>query len=351
MANEDKRAKLLAWLQTAVELELSTIPAYMVALLSMKLTANREAADLIRSVMIEEMLHLALVGNVLNAVGGTVHIGSDNIPSYPLRLNFEGKNFKDRNFPIDLAPFSAANIETFMKIEEPQTVAAPRIAMFKEIDIPGLTIGEFYMNIIALLEELDASGSGTLFSGDPARQLHDDYYWGGGNRIIPVSDLASAKKALDIVITQGEGAWRQPGEKIAFHPDQPLQMGHYYRLAEIHYQRRYVPTDDPAKPPTGEPLPIDYAAVHPIKINPTAADYAGSRLEKVNDAFNARYTMMLMQLEQALTGTPKTLYTAIMNGMHGLTSVAVQMMTTPIEGDPEMRTGCPTFDWVEGLDA
>src|SRR4051794_4589696 len=106
MANDDQKATLLSWLQTAIELELSTIPPYLVALLSIRNTANREAADLIRGTMIEEMLHLALVANVLNAVGGTVQLGPDNIPSYPLRMNFEGKNFKDRDFPVNLAPFS-----------------------------------------------------------------------------------------------------------------------------------------------------------------------------------------------------------------------------------------------------
>jgi hypothetical protein len=109
-----------------------------------------------------------------------------------------------------------------------------------------------------------------------------------------------------------------------------------------------VPADDPAKPPTGPALPIDYSEVHPIKINPKASDYApGSKLARLNDAFNSRYTMMLRQLAQALTGTPLVLYTAIMNGMHGSTSTALQMMTTPIADDPEGRTGCPTFDWLD----
>jgi hypothetical protein len=125
-------------------------------------------------------------------------------------------------------------------------------------------------------------------------------------------------------------------------------MAHYYRFAEIYYQRRYVPGDDPAKPPTGPALPVDYSAVYPIKVNPKAADYApGSKLAELNDAFNSRYTMMLRQLEQALTGMPKVLYTAIMNGMHGSTSTALEMMTTPIPNDPEDRTGCPTFDWLD----
>ncbi len=319
MANEDKRATLLAQLQTAIELEWSTIPPYMVAILSMKLTANREAANLIRGVMMEEMLHMALVANVLNAVGGTVHIGPDNVPSYPHRL------FKDRDFPINLAPFSAENVATFMKIEEPRT-----------------SVGAFYRGIITLLEELDAAAPGTLFTGDPARQLYDDYYWGAGNQIIPVKDLDSAKKALDVVIEKGEGA----GEHPPFTPEAPLHMAHYYRFAEIHYRRHYLPSDDPAKPPTGPALPVDYSEVHPIKINPDG--YApGSKLADLNDAFNSRYTMMLRQLEQALTGTPKVLYTAIMNGMHGSTSTALEMMTTPIEGDPEGRTGCPTFDWLD----
>ena len=339
MANDDQKAKLLSWLQTAIELELSTIPPYLVALLSIKNTANREAADLVRGTMIEEMLHLALVANVLNAVGGTVQLGPDNIPSYPLQMNF-----KDRDFPVNLAAFSKENIETFMKIEEPQALAAPPAALVKKIDIPGLTIGEFYMNIIALLEELDATG--TLFTGDPARQLHNDFYWGGGAKIIPVTDLLSAKEALGIVIEQGEGAWRAPGGRTALTPDQPLRMGHYYRYAEIFYQRHYTKTDDPAKPPTGSPLSVDYTAVWPIKTNTKASDYPpGSPLAAINDTFNARYTMLLLQLAQAFTGTPETLYTAIMNGMHALASAAAKMMSTPIDGDAGGQTGCPTFDW------
>ena len=340
----DKRLKLLSMLQTAIELELSTIPPYMVAVLSMKVAENREAADLIRGVMIEEMLHLALVGNVTNAVGGTVRIGPGNVPSYPLRMQFEGKKFKDRNFPLNLEAFSREAIETFMKVEEPQQPPKPRGALVKKITIPGLTIGEFYMNIIALLEELDAEGN--LFTGNPEYQLRDYYYWGSGNRIIPVSDLDSAKQALNIVITQGEGAWQT--NETTVDGGQPLQMGHYYRLAEIFYGRHYQENDDPARPPTGAPLPVDYAAVYPVKTNPKSKDYASdAKLARMNAAFNERYTMMLMQLEQALTGTPKTLYTAIMNGMHGLTSVALDMMTTPIKGDRAGRTGCPTFDWVE----
>lgn len=322
MTNQDKRSTLLARLQTAFELEWSTIPPYMVAVLSMRLTANREAANLIRGVMMEEMLHMALVANVLNAVGGTVYIGPDNIPSYPRPL------FKGRDVTLNLAPFSADTIANFMKVEQPET-----------------TIGEFYRSIVALLEELN--GGGSLFCGDPSRQLEEDYYWGAGNQIIPVTDLGSAKAALAVIIDKGEGAGKRP----PFAPEDQYRMAHYYRFAEIHYQRRYAPKDDPGKPPTGEPLPVDYSAVQAIKVNPKASDYEkGTKLKRLNDAFNSRYTMMLRQMLQALTGTPKVLFTAIMNGMHGSTSTALDMMATPIPSDPQGRFGCPTFDWLDKAD-
>jgi hypothetical protein len=215
--------------------------------------------------------------------------------------------------------------------------------MAKQITIPGLTIGEFYTNIINLLEELNAADPKALFSGDPSRQLTDDYYWGSGGKIIKVSDLESAKAALNIVIVQGEGA---PRDRSSFRPDSPWQMGHYYRYSEIYYGHYYAEHDSPDKPPTGEPLMVDYSAVYPIKQNPEAKDYKkGSRLAELNDSFNEHYTEMLRQIEQALTGTPKVLYTAIMNGMHGIASIAINMMSTPITGDPEGRTGCPTFEW------
>src|SRR5665213_2756788 len=44
--------------QTAIELEHSTIPPYLVALYSIKDGTNQVATQIIRSVVIEEMLHM-----------------------------------------------------------------------------------------------------------------------------------------------------------------------------------------------------------------------------------------------------------------------------------------------------
>jgi hypothetical protein len=338
------KEELKRQLQIAIELELATIPPYMIALLSIKLPTNREAADLIRGVMIEEMLHLALVANVLNAVGGTPRLDETAIPHYPLQMKFKGTTFEDRDFPINLEPFSKSSIETFMKIELPMKPPI-RVASFDEIVVPAYTIGEFYRGILTQLGDLDRDGS--LFTGEHARQINKDYYWSGGGEPVVVTDLASATQALNIVINQGEAAWpRQKGSAATGFGD-PLAMGHYYRFSEIFYHKRYRPEDDPAAPPTGDPIAVDFDAAYPVVINASSVDYPkGSQLAKLNDAFNARYTEMMLQLNEAVNGTPKALYTAIMNGMHALTPIAHEMMKISLDRDPQ-HVGCPTFEWFE----
>jgi hypothetical protein len=57
-------------LQWAIELEHATIPPYLCALYSLDPARNPEAAQVVGTVLAEEMIHLALAANLLNAVGG-----------------------------------------------------------------------------------------------------------------------------------------------------------------------------------------------------------------------------------------------------------------------------------------
>src|SRR2546425_615873 len=83
----DSMASLRLHLQVAVELEAATLPPYLCALYSIKDGHNQVAAGIIRSVLIEEMLHLALAANVLNAIGGYVRLNHTFIaPRYPVTL-------------------------------------------------------------------------------------------------------------------------------------------------------------------------------------------------------------------------------------------------------------------------
>ena len=77
------REDLYPWLQNAIELEHSTIPPYLTAMFSLKPGTNDEIARLIRSIVLEEMLHMTIVGNILIAIGGHPAI---NVPRFICRV-------------------------------------------------------------------------------------------------------------------------------------------------------------------------------------------------------------------------------------------------------------------------
>lgn len=350
MTLDQQKSPLFPLLQKAMELELSTIPPYLSTLLSIKKEANRVSANLIRSVMMEEMLHMVLVGNLMSSLGGKVSLGEDNIPSYPLRMEFEGKAFKDREFDIDLGAFSPQAIATFMQIELP-TSLVPQAKLFMaqpEMTIPDITIGAFYQSIIAKLEKLCADfGESAVFCGRPELQVSEQYYWGGGGKPIIITSLAKAREALEVIIKQGEGGDGSILDDDEHYFDQPEEVAHYFRFKEIAVGRHYRAGDKPQDPPSGEPFDVDYTKVFPIKQNSRQDDYApGSRLATLNETFNRQYSLMLSQLEQAFNGHPSVLYDAIVNGMHGMTPIALEMMGLPISEDADAHHGSPSFEWV-----
>jgi len=104
-------------LQTAIEVEHSTIPPYLTALASIKNSFNREIHKVIRSIVIEEMMHLTLVANILNAVGGKPLLYSkDFLPHYPTRM----PGGLQPNLIIPIEKLSLGLIRNiFMKIEQP----------------------------------------------------------------------------------------------------------------------------------------------------------------------------------------------------------------------------------------
>ena len=105
-------------LQEAIELEHSTIPPYLYALYSLIPGKNDAVAEIIQSIVVEEMLHLTLAANILNALGGSPVLDTpDFIPDYPGPLpgSVEG------GLVVPLAPCSLYLVSgVFMKIEQPE---------------------------------------------------------------------------------------------------------------------------------------------------------------------------------------------------------------------------------------
>src|SRR5450631_3923806 len=171
-------------LQWALELEHSTIPPYLCALYSLHDGANTEAAGVIKSVVMEEMLHMVLVANVLNAVDGTPQVDDASfVPSYPTFLPHS-----DDAFEVALLPFSPEAIATFLKIERRARPHAPPQGDRYH------TIGQFYEAIEQGLTDLSGSiGEKKLFCGHADKQIDAKrWYYGGGGAPVVVDGLKTA---------------------------------------------------------------------------------------------------------------------------------------------------------------
>jgi Ferritin-like len=315
-------------LQTAVELEWSTIPPYLCARWSLADGRNELAADCIEDVVTEEMLHLTLACNLLNAVGGEPHLvpPRGTPPRYPTFLPHSADSFV-----VNLLPFSPEALETFRRIERPARAGAP-----PEPD-RFHTIGQFYEAILDAIVDLGED----IFTGPHELQVDSAYYYGGGGAF-PVTNLEAAMQALEVIVFEGEGIshsiWDGDEELLG----EREELAHYFRFDELYRGRRYVRGDTPSSGPTGEPIVLDFAAVLPMRPNPKAADHPpGSGLRAMADECNRTYSMLVRQLDAAFRGEAAQLVDAVQT-MLQLRYQAVALMRVPI-GDG--MTAGPPFEW------
>jgi Ferritin-like len=333
------------YLHAAMQLEHATIPPYLTALYSIKPGTNSDAYHVIRAVAVEEMLHLTLAANLLNAIGGEPDLTRPHfVPVYPASLP-DGET----DFLVDLRRLSRDTIETFLKIERPARApnpdsqlvprARPHYQLLAAVpDESGMqyySIGEFYAEIDRGFVYLDEHERDALFCGDPARQVTSEYYFSGGGEIIPVDGLDSARSAIRLISEQGEGF----GGGIY---DEEGELAHYYRYQQI-LKRRYYQTGDKPGVPTGPELDTDWEAVYPVKTNPRLVDYPdGSELHAAAQAFNQQYAEFLRFLTQAYTGSPQLLIQAVQE-MFRLKDRMTRLIHNPIPGDGGVNAG-PTFE-------
>lgn len=325
-------------LQTAVELEHSTIPAYLTALYSIKDETNWESAAIIRSVVMEEMLHLILAANVLNAVGGHPSVNHARfVPEYPTYLPHS-----DKAFLVHLEKLSTSSIGTFLQIEQPKPPhARPEAHDYQ-------TIGQFYEAIALAL--IDLSRDDDIFTGEVSHQVTPEQYYGGGGEIIVIEGpnraikLEKALAALREIVGQGEGVHHSifDGDHVRF--GQEVEPAHYFRFNQIQEGRYYTYTDTPKSGPTGAPLAVDWTAVYNMRTDPKMKDYPeGSELYQKAYQFNLAYTALLDNIHDALNGRPALLLEAVPR-MYQLKYLATALMQMPLPGSDE--TAGPTFELI-----
>lgn len=278
---------VIAALQNAVVLEHATIPVYLYGLYSLDPARNPDIVAILRSVVVEEMLHMTLSSNVLNALGGTPVIDTPGfIPTYPGPL----PGAVESSLIVHLLPFSPEQLMTYLQIEQPQN-PLPIPGDSPPTD-DGITIGEFYT---AISDAIATLGDGA-FVDPPRNQVGPDLMPGA----IVVTDVASAQAAIATIIEQGEGSSTSPEEAA-----QSAEPAHYYRFMQIYAGALLEPATGQAPPWSfsGPPVAFDVGGVYPVPNDPKSSDYApGSAQAFANDNFNYTYTSLLKTLHGLFNG-------------------------------------------------
>lgn len=208
------RTDLLKLLCEAAELEHGIACSYLYAAFSLKRDISeggmtweeqqkvRRWAAQIYFVASQEMLHLALVWNLMTAIGGTPYYFRPNFP--------QGSKYYPINVPIVLEPFGPQSLRRFILYEHPQNIAPEReleslltLAGEDVQDIEFGSVGELYRLLESGFRNIDER---ELFIGSPTQQITQDLVHFPD--LIPVVDRASAIKAIEEITNQGEGTNR-----------------------------------------------------------------------------------------------------------------------------------------------
>ncbi|MBD2757137.1 ferritin-like domain-containing protein [Spirosoma validum] len=334
-------ADLRKALQTAIELEHATIPPYLTANFTLFNTGNDEISNLIGSVVGEEMLHLSIACNLLNAVGGRPVLNKPGfIPRYPGPL----PGAIDTGLIVPIEKFSKELVnEVFMGIEEPEKhVPIHSLSVGPE----KMTIGMFYAKIIDLIGNLEAAAKAagtTIFTGNVKDQMTYEKFY-PETLLFRITDEATAIRGIKIIVDQGEGSPIDPF--VAPKDDNDVnELAHYYRFQEIYEGKTILP--DPAG---GYMFGDPAIAFNPDQVpnmwpNPKMDDYPKDTQAYINSRFfNYNYTSLLNCLHQTFNGQPDKINTA-MGIMFSLRLYALKLLAIPDPNHPGYVAG-PSFEYV-----
>jgi Ferritin-like len=219
----EDRKELTYLLSQAAELEHAVMCEYLYAAFSLKSTAGRGVRDdqlevverwrrVLFAIAGEEMLHWAVVQNLLTAVGSAPYVSRPHMPhqakGYPPGVQFR------------LLPFGEAALQHFVYFERPEGVdradaegfdlaGPPLLPMRPEEIVPRgqdfATQGHLYRSVESGFAHLaDKLGEGRLFIGPAIQQAAETAF--GWPDLGPITDLEGANRALERIVEQGEGA-------------------------------------------------------------------------------------------------------------------------------------------------
>lgn len=348
-------------LRIAMQIEHFTIPPYLCAQYSIMDGTNREAQDVIQTVLMEEMLHMVLVGNLLRAVGGESRANDPAyIPTYPSPLPHFAHPFE-----LNLRKFGTRALDLFIEIEKPEEPCN-----HEPEDLEFESIGQFYDTLEdGLTWMCETYGEDQVFIGRNKVQVTREHYYGGAGKLFRIENLEHAKLAIEQIKIQGEGLPRSvsdegPGKARAGGFDQrmyevgrgsPLHVGfdgrrepaHYFRFKEIREERYYQKGDTPETGPRGPEFPVQWDRAWNMQVNPKSGNYSkGSAVRNKMDECNAAYSRLLDHLNAAFNGTPDCLPKAV-GDMFEVKHRSTELMRIPNElPELEDTTVGPSFEYL-----
>jgi hypothetical protein len=320
--------------------------------------ANKAAA-LIMSVVIEEMLHLALACNVKQAIASPPDLLSiSKILVFPTQLDGH-----EPEFPINAAKLSLDQLSTFLQIESPKPFVDPADAAEKLQTVKYKTIGQLYLDIQQCIKDnypgpyAPTPQLVSTSKSDPhprpyysQNSINTVYYdrehkpqFGSNSEsgdLVGVFDARSAVNAIDEIMHQGEGNLKDDQSDLRFGPDHmpiPLpvnkdgevtfksgdyddkdgELSHFAKFLEVyslgvHYQQKFAAVG-------GLDDFFSYF-VHDQASNPKQADYEAADspagLALSSQLGNAIFTYILLMIEACYYADEDTQFRVFMYGIH-----------------------------------
>jgi CDGSH-type Zn-finger protein/truncated hemoglobin YjbI len=351
----EHREALIYMLCEAAELEHGIMCQYLFAAFSLKQGTDEGLTDgelaavsrwrrVIAHVATEEMLHLALVHNLLSAIGAAPHFARPNLPApashYPAGVQ------------LALVPFGEQALQHFMFLERPEGMQledadgfaaalehATPLTGERDIVPRGqdfATVGHLYRSIEHGFAQLaDKYGERRLFVGPPrAQATAADFSW---PELVAVTDLASAQRAIDTILEQGEGArghW---------------ESAHFGQFVQILAEYRQMTADNPGFDPVRPVLPAKVRRGE--RDDETVPLIGDPNTARVTDLFNVAYEVLLQGLERYFAHTEETneqlgtladMTIALM--LRALKPLGELITTLPVGPEHPGRTSGPSFE-------
>lgn len=233
----------------------------------------------------EEMLHWAMVNNLLTAIGSAPFVARPNFPhrakGYPPSVQFA------------LLPFGEEALEHFVFFERAMGVDVPDGAGFSHEGTEPApmaaselqprpqafqTQGQLYGALGDALRDLAGQlGEDGLFIGPPWAQAAADAF--GWPHLRPVRDLDSALAVLQVIVEQGEGATAD------------VEGSHFGRFQQVLDEFRALAAADPEFRPAH---PVSAAVVRTVEGEPLAGPLiTDTTTAAVSDLFNVINDLIL----------------------------------------------------------